>query len=264
MTPPKNEATRAIEAAGGKPAGRSRLDEEAPLRAVLFDVDGTLYYQQRLRLLVMAELALLPLEARSFARARRTWRILRVFREVREELRGRGAGEESLADLQYTEAARVLGEERARVEAVVGEWMHSRPLKYLRIARRRGLRDLLGLLEARGILVGALSDYPAREKLEALGIARSFSLVLSTTDPEINAFKPHPRGFTRACELWGIRPGEALYVGDRPSVDAAGAAGAGMRCAIFSSRLLPGQRASSSTSYFTVSSAALLRHAILH
>ena len=54
--------------------------------------------------------------------------------------------------------------------------------------------------------------------------------MLCSTDKEINAFKPHPRGYLRACEEWGLQPQEVLYVGDRPEVDAKGAKAAGMPC----------------------------------
>ena len=56
----------------------------------------------------------------------------------------------------------------------------------------------------------------------------AFSLVLCATDPEIDAFKPHPRGFLYACRRWSLDPAEVAYVGDRADVDLAGAAAAGM------------------------------------
>jgi FMN phosphatase YigB (HAD superfamily) len=55
---------------------------------------------------------------------------------------------------------------------------------------------------------------------------------MCTSDPEIDAFKPHPRGFMRACEQWGLAPEEVLYVGDRPEIDAAGAVTAGLHAVI--------------------------------
>jgi HAD superfamily hydrolase (TIGR01549 family) len=84
--------------------------------------------------------------------------------------------------------------------------------------------------------LGVLSDYPVRDKLNALGVAESFSLALCTTDPEINALKPHPRGFKRACELWHLHPEEILYVGDRVDVDEKGARAAGLQFAILGHR----------------------------
>ena len=116
--------------------------------------------------------------------------------------------------------------------SVVVEWMFQRPLKHLARVRRRGVVDLLSRLRDRDVRIGALSDYPTDAKLDALGVAEFFSLGLSTTDPAINAFKPHPKGFRHACLQWGLSPQEVLYVGDRQEVDGNGAAAAGIRCAI--------------------------------
>ena len=69
--------------------------------------------------------------------------------------------------------------------------------------------------QRRGIKLGVFSDYPAQEKLKALGLDSYVRLVLCSTDKEINAFKPHPRGYLRACEQWGLQPQEVLYIGDR-------------------------------------------------
>jgi HAD superfamily hydrolase (TIGR01549 family) len=206
------------------------------VRAVLFDVDGTLYHQGSLRLCMALELAALPLRA-SPASARRTWAAVGAFRRVREELRELGAAEAPLARLQFERAAARAQMEVDEVEAAVSEWIFRRPLRYLRRCRRAGIEELLGYLASRGILAGVFSDYPAREKLEALGLAEKISLVACATDAEINAFKPHSRGFVWSCERWGLEPAEVLYVGDRAEVDALGAANAGMPCAILSRRL---------------------------
>jgi HAD superfamily hydrolase (TIGR01549 family) len=107
-----------------------------------------------------------------------------------------------------------------------------RPLKRLRHCRRRDLLTLLEVIESRGVLAGVFSDYPTQDKLDALGVRQRFSLELCATDASINAFKPHPRGFLAACERWGIPPADVVYVGDRPSIDGAGATAAGMRASI--------------------------------
>ena len=114
----------------------------------------------------------------------------------------------------------------------VDEWIYRRPLKYLRLVRRRGLIPLLEGLRDRGIHRGVFSDYPAADKLEALGVAGHFDLAISAIDRDVAAFKPAPRGFLVACERWHLTPQDVLYVGDRPDVDLAGATAAGMRCAI--------------------------------
>jgi HAD superfamily hydrolase (TIGR01549 family) len=142
--------------------------------------------------------------------------------------------EDSLATLQYVEAAKRAGEDRSQIESVVIEWIHQRPLKYLRICRRRGLEVFLTFLERQGIQIGVFSDYLVLDKLRALGLAERMSLALSATDPEINAFKPRPKGFLYACALWGLPPAEVLYIGDRPEIDAVDATNAGMPCALLS------------------------------
>ena len=200
------------------------------VRAVLFDVDGTLYSQRRLRVFMGMEL--LKAALRAPARMPETARIIAAFRRTREDLRALGAAAEPLDDLQFTRTADALGIDAGLVRRVIDEWIFTRPLPHLRFSGRDGLREVLAALEQQGLRIGALSDYPTDAKLEALGVARHFPLRLCTTDSSINAFKPHPRGFLLACEQWGLDPQEVLYVGDRPEVDGAGAAAAGTRCVI--------------------------------
>lgn len=205
------------------------------IRAVLFDVDGTLYHQRPVRLCMAMELAALTAGRGRLGRAREIAAMILTFRKVREELRAAPDGI-VLERAQFADAASRLGCDARELERVIDEWMFRRPLKYLRAARRRGVDTLLQSLTARGVLVGALSDYPPAAKLEALGLARHFSLAVETTDSAINAFKPHPRGFLHACSIWGVAPQEVLYVGDRPDVDAVGAAAAGLRCHLVARR----------------------------
>ena len=206
------------------------------IRAVLLDVDGTLYHQRPLQCLMVLELSTLPIVSRSFTSAYRIWHSLENFRRVREELRGLCRTEPCLAQLQYSEVARQLGMEPADIEAIVCEWMLQRPLKYLTICRRREIVQFFSFLKDRRMQIGVFSDHPVVEKLSTLGLSPWVSVTLCATDPEIDAFKPHPKGFLHACALWGLPPEEVLYVGDRVEVDAVGAASAGMPCAILRSR----------------------------
>jgi FMN phosphatase YigB (HAD superfamily) len=132
----------------------------------------------------------------------------------------------------------------------------------LRRCRRGGIERFLGYLASRGIPAGVFSDYPAREKLEALKLAEEISLVACATDAEINAFKPHPKGFVWSCERWGLEPSEVLYVGDRAEVDALGAANAGMPCAILSRKLGLARDDDPSASFSRFTSFAGLQRAI--
>ena len=210
------------------------------VRAVLFDVDGTLYHQPPLRAFMAAELAASPLTLGSVTRATTLARVLRAYRRGQEQLREAPVNGQSISSLQIAWAARQTGVDEADVASTVAEWMDRRPLKYLRLCRRSGLVALLETLQGRGIRLGVLSDYPSGTKLAALEVTSFFSPVLCATDPDINAFKPNPRGFQRACDLWNLAPEEVLYVGDRPEVDARGAQAAGIQCVIVGGRYSDG------------------------
>ena len=192
------------------------------IRAVLFDLDGTLYDQRRMR-------AQMALELATFAftqplRAPRCWRTLAAYRRAQESMRSKP----SRGTTQLELAAERTGLGPREIEQIVGEWMFERPLKHLPACRAAGVFDLLRFLTSRGVQIGVLSDYPADAKLRALGLDGWFSVVLCSSDPKIGALKPDPRGFLAACERWQLDPGEVLVVGDRFDVDAAGAAAAGM------------------------------------
>jgi phosphoglycolate phosphatase/putative hydrolase of the HAD superfamily len=204
-----------------------------PIRAVLFDVDGTLYAQPPLRAAMALEMAVtcvLPTRRHRVAIPR-----VLAFRRCREELRGDHDRAEPLARRQYTVAAERLGCTDHEVECAVEEWIYRRPNKWLRFCRRSGLVQLLDGLQEKGMLCGVFSDYPAEHKLAALGLEGRFGLILSALDPEIDVFKPDPRGFLAAATRWDVPASQVLYVGDRYDVDAEGALAAGMRCAVVTS-----------------------------
>jgi HAD superfamily hydrolase (TIGR01509 family) len=209
------------------------MAQQSRFRAVLFDVDGTLYSQVPLRIAMACEMGLLaasPLPARR----RQIRRVLR-FRRVREALRT-GSRTGALAQLQYSEVSRQMDCSVDEVKGAVQEWIYDRPLKWVPFCRRRGLRPLLNHLRSQGVQCGVFSDYPAADKLTALGLRGFFDVVLSATDPDVDAFKPDPRGFLAAAARWGLPASQILYVGDRVDVDAAGAAAAGMPCAVLTKR----------------------------
>ena len=241
------------DAADAAPPGvRNPMNAARRVRAVLFDLDGTLYRQKPMRALMALELATLAF--RRPLQAPVSWRVLSEFRKAQEQLRGEPC--ERGADGQLEVAARRTGMSVERVEAIVSEWMMERPLKYLPRCRAEGLLPLLDFLSRNGIKVGVFSDYPPDLKLEALGIGGRFSVVLCATDPDVGIFKPHPRGFLVASARWQVEPSEVLVVGDRPDADAAGAAAAGMPCVII------GRHSSQSGTFVSLPSLERLRNVL--
>jgi putative hydrolase of the HAD superfamily len=76
-----------------------------------------------------------------------------------------------------------------------------------------------------GIITNGVTFFQ-QPKLDALGITRFFEHVITSGD--FGAVKPDPSIFLHACEVFGVAPSAAVYVGDRLRTDAVGAAAAGL------------------------------------
>ena len=88
--------------------------------------------------------------------------------------------------------------------------------------------DVLPALEAlrAKYALGVLSNSPrSEETLTRLNFRHYFDAVVAASEPWR---KPHPEAFRRACRALGIAPSEAVYVGDSLSNDVEGALGAGL------------------------------------
>lgn len=196
--------------------------------AVVFDVDGTLYDPRPIQRAMALRLLLCPFTGPRDVPFWRVWRIVWTFRRHRETLRKAEPGS-CLENRQYDEVAERLSLPAEEVRRVVRHWLLEDPLPVLRRHRPRGLSDCLRRLHESGLRLGLLSDYPARAKAEALGVPLElFQVVRSTTDADIDVFKPHPRPFEVLARELQAENARVLYVGDRFEVDVAGARGADM------------------------------------
>ncbi|MFK0257137.1 HAD family hydrolase [Streptomyces sp. NPDC090445] len=63
-------------------------------------------------------------------------------------------------------------------------------------------------------------------KLRALGLRERFEVLVCAA--ELGVSKPEEAAFHAACEALGLPPGDTAYVGDQPEIDARGARDAGM------------------------------------
>lgn len=191
------------------------------IKAVIFDVDGTLYAQSKLRRRMLYDLL--------GYYALRPWRLdemllLRRFRAEREKRPGhQGPGLESV---QYAWCADNSRFSTAQVRSVVDRWMFRHPNQYLGSCTYPGTQSFFDALRQRGIKIGIYSDYPAHDKLVALGLQADS--VISSTDPEIDQLKPNPQGLLHIAEALGLSPADCLFVGDRPELDGVCAERAGM------------------------------------
>jgi putative hydrolase of the HAD superfamily len=224
---------------------------------VVFDVDGTLYRQGALRRAMALRLVRAHLH-RPLA-GLTTMRILSAYRRGQEALRDAPASGD-IAQAQLRFASRATGATPADVQATVSRWMEEAPLDLLGRNARPGMQAFVRELRGRGIRLGVLSDYPADAKLEALGVGGLFDSVLCAQSPDVGVFKPDPRGILVSLDRLGVAPADALYVGDRPEVDAAAARAAGVACAILTSEGATHGSAFLAVPSFAVLSQLIARH----
>lgn len=193
----------------------------AIIKAVIFDVDGTLYTQSLLRkkmaYALLAHYSMHPWRFRDIL-------ILRHFRAEREKRTG-NAGHD-LENAQYVWCAEKGAYSLERVKEVVEHWMFTFPNKYLAACMYPGTKSFFDKLQSRNIKIAIYSDYKAHDKLKAMDLQAD--LVVSSTDPEIDRLKPDPTAPLYIANKLGVLPEECLFIGDRQELDGECAINAGM------------------------------------
>lgn len=205
-----------------------------PIRLLVFDMDGTLYRQQALRL-AMARALIAHAMAR---RDTRTPSIIASYRRLKEQL-----ADAETADFEPILLGQVAVRHKctpAEIAEVIADWIETRPLPLLAAARVPGVENVFARARASGRQIGILSDYRAARKLAALGLAADF--IVAAGDPGVGLMKPHPRGLESLVSRAGVTAAETVMIGDRPERDGAAARRAGTAALIRRRRPLPGWR----------------------
>lgn len=117
----------------------------------------------------------------------------------------------------------------SEVETTVQHWMQCKPQKWLARFRRQPLLDQVKAFRNAGGLTAVVSDYPAQYKLQALGCADLFDVVIANGEEGgPNFLKPHPEGYLKAAAQLGVAPERCLVIGDREDADGLAAERANM------------------------------------
>jgi beta-phosphoglucomutase-like phosphatase (HAD superfamily) len=217
----------------GDSLSRDTLPLPDRIRAVIFDVDGTLYSQSQLRTRMMTEILWRFLSAPASAISE--LRVVREYRRAHEIIRRRGLPVNG-GSTQLAMASEMAGVSVATVEAAVERLFRQAPLQYLRACLRPEVGEFLGYARSRGVKLGVVSDYPAEQKLVAAGLAGVFGVVVSSSDEAVNFLKPNPGGLLLCLAKLGVSAGEAVYVGDRVEVDGECARTAGVAFGLINGR----------------------------
>jgi HAD superfamily hydrolase (TIGR01549 family) len=204
----------------------SREIERGHIKALVVDVDGTLYRQRPVRYRMFIRLL-----KQTLIRPRdmfEVWRALQAYRNAQETMRETCHECADLAAEQQRTAAAACGLSNDRMAIHVAKWMETAPLDLLRSARRTDVWDCLKKAKQHGLRLGVWSDYPATAKLQAMDGGGLFDVVVCAQDHDVARFKPDPRGLEVALAKLGVAGAHAVYIGDRPEVDGVAAQRAGV------------------------------------
>ena len=222
-----------IEDIGFARNGRKGLVGMYPLvssiRAFIFDVDGTLYDQRKLRQKISWEMLRFLV---AHPTGLRDFKILWDFRKARKKNTSLIDGDIEKRQFEWGAKASKVSEEK--VQQAVQYWMFTRPLFYLDVCCYPGARELFAQLKEKGILIGVFSDYPAKDKLQALGL--EVDVMVSATDADVDRLKPDPKGLMVAASKLKTPVKECLFIGDRDDKDGECARRAGMPYLILNRR----------------------------
>jgi HAD superfamily hydrolase (TIGR01509 family) len=200
----------------------------ASIRAIIFDLDGTVYRNapvvRRMALRLAAHVARHP------GTGWRTVQLISAYRLAQERLREAGAPCSDGQQLAF--ACEQTGADAEWASRVVARWMETSPLDLVRKYMRPDIAEFLALARRNDLRLAVFSDYPADAKLTAMEIRQHFDVVRWAQQSDVSVFKPNPRGLQLTAKALGVEAADALHVGDRPAVDVAAAHAAGMKAAI--------------------------------
>jgi len=191
------------------------------MKAVIFDVDGTLYDQRKLRLRILFDMVAASIRHPSHLY---DFKIIWDFRRAREQ--NRFSEESGIEERQYAWGADRSGVPVKQVREVVQKWMFEQPLLHLPLCRYEGVDRLFHYLSEKNIKIGIFSDYPARQKIRAMGLGAD--VIVCSLDQDVDRLKPDPKGLFVAAEKLGVSIENCLFIGDRDEKDGACAEKAGM------------------------------------
>ena len=197
------------------------------IRVVLFDLDDTLFaHRQSVRNGMARHVASILPEVDAAAHLDRWDQLeeLHYHRYLAGELdylgQRRARARDFMADFGH-----VFGSD-AEAEA----WFEVYLREYVRAWRLfDDALPCLGALASAGVRLGMITNgIPSfqQPKLDTLELAAHLEHVV--TSDEFGVPKPDPSIFLHTCSLFGVRPDEAIYVGDRLHTDAIGASTAGL------------------------------------
>ena len=193
-----------------------KLDE---YKAVVLDLDGTLYYQKPFRMRMVRFLAWHLI---THPVALKDMFIILDYRKVREDWEHYEKMQcfEEAMDLETRQYHFVAARKKTtpeHVQEVIRFYMLETPLNLLYEYRDSELIRMIEEVRKKQVKIVIYSDYPVENKRKALQVEAD--LCFTSTDKEINSMKPDPKGLQVILQQLQMKPEEVIMVGDRYEKD---------------------------------------------
>ena len=180
----------------------------------VFDVDGTLYYQNKLRLIMGKRLLMYyllhPLKFKDLI-------IIKNFRSLRENAKDTNG----LFDI----TAKKCNVSVSRVNEVIKKCIYENPIDALIASKDDTLLAIIDKLKANGKTVAIWSDYEADDKLKALKLSTDY--VYTAEQERVGELKPSPKGLNLIMSDLNVPKDKTIMIGDRMVKDGEAAKKAG-------------------------------------
>lgn len=186
------------------------------IKAVAFDIDGTLYPQWKIHLSAVFNYACHIIFYLYYGLVRNEMhRMDRMenFRAVQAE---------KMAAFMHCSAQ----EAESKLNAVVYDGLKK---NFEKISCYKDVPETFRKFKEAGFKLALLSDFPPEQKGEIWGIKSYCDVILGTEF--LGALKPAPYSFLETAKQLGVKPEQVLYVGNSIKYDVEGARRAGMKSA---------------------------------
>ena len=188
------------------------------IRAVVFDVDGTLYPSFKMYFRSIGFFLQHPLLLIKFNNVRKRIRAIRPITNFKH--------------LQAELLAEEMGIPVEQAAVIIDTIMYQKWENIFKGIRTfPHVQPVLNELKRRNLMLGVLSDFPVLTKLAYMNLEGLWDCALASE--EAGYLKPNPEPFLLASRQLNVDPSEILFVGNSYEYDIVGAKKVGMKAALF-------------------------------
>lgn len=192
------------------------IDKLGEIKAVAFDIDGTLYRTWKLNIRIVFHFL-------------RYNQFFLKYGLVRAKIRKIPLND-SFKNVQTKMMAEKLHCSPSEAELLLTRIVYAGLSSYFyKIKPYKGAVELIKDLKNAGFKIALLSDFPPEQKGDIWGVKELCDVVLGTE--ETGALKPSAEPFKKMAELLNLPAEEILYVGNSHKYDVVGSKNAGMKAA---------------------------------